>query len=286
MRRSFPTRPDARPTLARRLGATLLAAALVGPAAAAEPFDASKHAMELDAKIDWSRARLIAVQDRGRYKTLESFARESIHELYGREHFPGLSPLASLFDWLFNREAYLDTPVVRIKDKGLRVHFSAHMPEAVRRRIVNTGFMTPRELADPVVKRRMAELETRTIMARAMNRARSAEAVAEYLDRMIRIVPHPAGDATTAWHTPDELRANLPDDLLKEAGQTRQAVVQQFGPPIPEISTEQTLRVLGPWATLKMSWQRGDAEAVQDALDRLADALPTLAPPGVYPSEP
>jgi len=146
--------------------------------------------------------------------------------------------------------------------------------------------MTPRELADPVVKRRMAELETRTIMSRAMNRARSAEAVAEYLDRMIRIVPHPVGDATTAWHTPDELRANLPDDLLKQAGQTRQAVMQQFGPPIPEISTEQTLRVLGPWATLKMSWQRGDAEAVQDALDRLADALPTLAPPGVYPSEP
>ncbi|MBK8270944.1 MAG: hypothetical protein IPK83_22610 [Planctomycetes bacterium] len=66
----------------------ILAFASTAWAGTSEPFDPSKKAAELDAVLDWSQARLIAVQDAGRYKTLDSFARESMTAMYGRESPP------------------------------------------------------------------------------------------------------------------------------------------------------------------------------------------------------
>ena len=126
-----------------------------------EPFAASRDAVKLDPQIDWSAARLIAVQDANRYKTLDSFARESMAAMYGKDHLPGLSPLASLMEWLFNRDAYADTPVIKVAERGLQIHFTSQMTEAVRQRVAQTSLMTPHELADPTVVARMDELEGR-----------------------------------------------------------------------------------------------------------------------------
>ena len=128
-------RIDMQPKRLLALGCSLclMVAAIAAPALGDEvAFAASEKAAAIDAQIDWSNARLIAVQDAGRYKTLDSFAREAIHEMYGKEHFPGLSPMATMMEWLFNRDAYADSPVLRIKDKGVQIHLSAHKPEAAR----------------------------------------------------------------------------------------------------------------------------------------------------------
>ncbi|MFQ5806674.1 MAG: cytochrome c biogenesis protein CcsA [Phycisphaerae bacterium] len=264
----------------------LVLATLAAPAPAGrEPYVASQTAVQLDPQIDWSRTQLIVVQDGNRYKTLESFARESLLAMSGREHLSGLSPLASLFEWLFNRAAYDDTPVVRIKDKGLRVHFSAHMTEEKRWRIVNQGYMTPRELVDPVVQQRMRELEPRNVMVTAMRRVRHAESVARFLDQMLRIVPDPDPSGTALWHTPGELRANLPDELLQHVGVTHEAILQEVGGLVPGISPDQAVSIILPWSLLRASWLRGDAAGVQTALDRLSQTLPTMAAAGVYPKE-
>jgi len=243
-----------------------------------QPFAASQQAVELDGQIDWQQARLIAVQDGGRYKTLDSFARESMTAMYGKEHLPGLSPMASLMEWLFNRAAYADTPVIRLKDKGARIHLSAHMTEVRRQRIQKTGYMTPRELRDPTVEDRIAELEPRAVMVTAMRRVRNAEAVAKFLDRIMRIVPQPGGDASAPWYTTDELKANLPPEYVDAATLRRQARS------IKGISTEQALAVMKPWARLGLGWQNGNAAQVQAGINDLAAALPTLADAGVYPS--
>ena len=243
-----------------------------------EPFAASQKAIDIDAQIDWTQARLIAVQDAGRYKTLDSFARESMTAMYGKEHLPGLSPLASLMEWLFNRNAYADTPVIRLKDKGARIHLSAHMTEVRRQRIQSTGYMTPRELSDATVEARIAELEPNAVMVTAMRRVRNAEAVAKFLDRIIRIVPQPGDEATAMWHTPDELKANLPAELI--AGTLQRSRAR----PIEGISQDDAVRVMKIWAGLAMGWTTGDVEKVQSRLDQLAVALPTLADAGVYPA--
>ena len=247
------------------------------------PFAASKSAAALDPQIDWSQARLIAVQDAGRYKTLDSFARESIQAMYGQEHFPGLSSLASLMELLFHREHYADTPIIYIKDKGLRIDLTTHLPETRRRQILADGYLTPREFADPRVKRRIDELEPRAVMVTAIRRVRNAEFVAEHVDRMLRLVPQPGPDPDAPWHTPRELLANAPEEVFTEAGISRAQALADLPGRIDGISPQQALSILAPWSGLRAAWLRGDAEGVRKNLDRLAEVLPTLADPGVYP---
>ncbi|RIK63312.1 MAG: hypothetical protein DCC65_16105 [Planctomycetota bacterium] len=264
------------------MAVVVFAAAPAG--AADEPFAASKSAAALDAQIDWSRARLIAVQDDGRYKTLDTFAREAFGAMYGKEHLPGLSPAASLMEWLFNRDAYLDAPVIRLKDKGVRIHLSAHMPEAARQRIQQTGYMTPRELADPVVQQRIAELEPMAPMVTAMRRVRGAEVVSKFMDQMFRVVPRPRGSSDELWHTMQELQANLPPELLARGG-LFPGMGGGAGDPIAGISPDQAVKAMALWAGLWKGWSAGDAEKVQGAIDGLAAFLPSLAGEGVYPAE-
>lgn len=247
-----------------------------------EPFDASKKAAELDAVLDWSQARLIAVQDAGRYKTLDSFARESMTAMYGRESLPGLSPMASLMEWLFNRDAYADSPVIRIKDKGVRIHLSTHMPEAARRRVQDTGYMTPREFSDPIVESRIRELEPMAPMVSAMRRVRDAQSVSKFLEKLVRVVPSPTGKFDDGWFTPSDLVDNLPADL--RGGMSAMRMSAGAGSGVPGISPEQATAVLGAWASIWQGWTAGDSEKVQGAVDRLAESLPSLAAEGVYPS--
>jgi len=260
-------------------------AALAAPALAdkAAPFGPSKQAIELDKQIDWSKARLIAVQDARRYKTLDSFARESFVDMYRADSLPGLSPMASLMEWLFNRPAYADSPVVKIRDKGVRLHFSAHLPDEKRIRIVNTGFLTPRELLDPTVRQRLGELETRAVMVTAMQRVRNAVQVAERLEQRLRIVPPPGtAEEDARWYAPSELLANVPTDFWERLGGAPPEATAQA--PVPGVSGELAVDLIVKWSSLRAAWLAGDAPKVQTLIDELADTLPTLAARGVYPS--
>ena len=102
----------------------------------------------------------------------------------GKEHLPGLTPLASLLEWLFHRDAYVDTPLIKVKETELCVRLAAHMNEADRQRVLDTKCFTPRELADPAVERVLSQAETKPLMCRAANRVRTAQAMAENLERM------------------------------------------------------------------------------------------------------
>jgi cytochrome c-type biogenesis protein CcsB len=247
----------------------LLLCALAAPLLGAdrEPLVASAGAIELDRQIDWTKARLMVVQDAGRYKTLESFARESLSAMTGQEHLPGLSPVASLFEWLFHRSVYVDTPLVRIRSKGLRLHFSAHMTPDRRQRIVDTGYMTPRELAAPTVQQRLRQLEPLSRMATAIGRVRDAEAVVFFLDQMLRIVPTPDPTGTAPWQTPAELLDGTAADAA------------------PASNAAATTRLAESWSALRDAWLSGDTRVVQEELDRLAAQLPLRTSPGVYPTE-
>lgn len=270
-------------TLATVLACGALASPTLG---AAEPLPPSAKAAALDSQIDWKKASLLAVQDMGRYKTLDSFAREHMVAMTGSAHLPGLSPLASLFEWLFNRDAYLDERVIRVKEVGLQIHFTAHLPADQRERIRSTGRMTPREFSDPVVRQRIDELEPQREMVSAIRRMRNADAVVSFLDRMLNIVPTPGAAADAAWHTPVDLLANLPADLLSAAGGSLQQLRANVGnlQPIPEINQQQAVNVLVQWAGLRAAWLAGDAPEVQKKLDTLGDLLPTFAAAGVYPA--
>ena len=263
----------------RLLALSLLIAAASGAAAPAAAFTPDPAAVTLDQEVDYTLARLMVALDRNRHKTLDSFARESFSALYGEDHLPGLSPLGSLFEWLFNREAYLDQPVLKIRPLGLRYEFTAHMPPETRQRVLDTKLMTLREYADPVVQDLIQQYEPRFDLVSAIRKVREAERTGFHLNRVLNIVPAPQGDERSAWHTPaaavatlmanDPTHANLPAAL---------------GEPIPGLTPQQAQFIARHWAGLRAAWLSRDAEAVQTHLDKLAAGLPEIAPAGVYPS--
>lgn len=275
----------------------VLIAPVIAPAFATEP-EAKKSGLQispsdgliaLDRAIDWNAARLIAVQHDGRYKPFDSYARESLTELSGVEQWAQLSPMASMLEWIFNPEPYLDIPLVRVKEKGLQIHFTAHMaPDSpARARIRDSGYMTPHEFLDPVVEQRMRELAPRAEMNTAMGRVGRTRDVLISAGEMTRIVPRPDGDSATRWYSPQELVPNLaPESAPATApnGQADDSALSRFGQRAEGVSTEQAWSVVRAWSTLRAAWLKRDAAEVQSSLNELASLLPTLAKPDVYPS--
>lgn len=257
---------------------TLQATALAskrGPA-----FQPAADLAALDQGLDWSRARLIVVQEGGRYKTIESFARESFAGLTANqvESLPELSAPASMFEWLFNMQAYMDAPVLRVKDKGLQIHFTAHLPEddPTRLRVRATGYFTPREYFSREVQARKRELQARVEMNSAMNRVFHAEAVLVGLDQLLRLVPRPNGDMQEKWFTIEDLQPNLPGELG--------ATSDPDAKPAPGIDQDTALRVVATWASLRKAWLDRDVVKTQKYLDQLAEVLPPIAGTAYYPS--
>jgi ABC-type transport system involved in cytochrome c biogenesis permease subunit len=259
-----------------------VAAALVslgGSVAHADEFTPQPEAVALDQALDYSDARLLVVLDRNRHKTLESFARESFSAMYGEEALPGLSPIGSVFEWLFNRDAYVDEPVIKIRPLGLRYEFTAHMPRATQNRVQQTKLMTLREYLDPEVQSLIQRYEPRFDLVSAIRKVRDAERTALHLERIIQIVPPPLGDATDPWHTPDEAVGNI---LEGEAAHGELA--SQFGPPIPGLSRAEASQIVDAWLGLRQAWLARDAAQAQEKLDALAAVLPQVGAAGVYPS--
>ncbi len=249
-----------------------------------EPHTASHPATEIDQQIDWSTARLIAVQDGGRYKTLESFARESFDALSGKENLPGLSPLASLMDWLFRPEAYIDTPVIKVSSAGVRAEMARTLSDEKRERIMRTKRFTPRELANPALQQALLEMESQPRKMNAVNKVRHAQAIAQRLNDLTAIVPQPVGDDVAPWFPPQALLANLSEDVLAQMGMSRSALPPGARMPVPGVSSDDALAITINWTSLRAAWLSGDAVNVEKYLAQLAGQLPTLAPDGVYPA--
>jgi len=83
--------------------------------------------------IDFSVVQWVPVQNGGRLKPLDTYARETARSITGRETFNGMSPMQLLFTLAFNGESLRDTQLIKIgftplKEKiGLdpnRQHFS------------------------------------------------------------------------------------------------------------------------------------------------------------------
>ncbi|MEW6252028.1 MAG: cytochrome c biogenesis protein CcsA [Planctomycetota bacterium] len=252
----------------------------------AEPLAASQKAAELDRRIDWRPARMIVVQDgmTGFYKTLDSFARDSFSAMTRQEHLPGLSPLGSLFEWMFNSQAYLDAPLIKVREAGLRARLTEHLPREDRDRIMRDGRFSPRELADPAVERVLARLESERLARRAAGKLRTAQAFADRLDELLTIVPHPGTDKVAAWYAPQQMVGSLTDEQLAVLQIERASLPEEIRFPVPDVSPEQAWAITRTWSNLRGAWLRGDAEQVQTQLDELAAYLPTMAPPGAYRS--
>ena len=62
----------------------------------------------------------LPIQDAGRVKPFDTFARESLRLVYGRSKYEDKTAVVAVFTWLLIPNVWLDTPVVEVRHSGLR----------------------------------------------------------------------------------------------------------------------------------------------------------------------
>ncbi len=206
--------------------------------------------------------RRIAIQDGGRTKPLDSFARDLAKRVQGARPFgldrvEGLEPAEWVLAMLAQPADWRDRPIIKVTHAGLRD--AAGLPagrdrfslneltshEGLRKAFAAVQAKSDRdEELDPVDREVGALYETMATMTGVM----SGEA--------LRVVPHP-GDAKATWFS-------LADLATAQAPQAQ--------------------RVRTLVTALVAAYRDGDRAGVQTAGSALASRLAELAP-GIYPSD-
>lgn len=251
------------------------------PVAAASPRDVSAFASQ----VDLSKIRLIAVQDvqDGRLKTFDSFARYTVQMITHDEDFGGQDPVFTYLDAMFRPSAYarrnwLYVKLAPVREAIIRAAGDAISEgdvEAIRR----GKRVSPMLLRLPQVRRVLDELE-RDVRAtgRAVEQLQNSAALADasILRSRLLILPVPGADPLAAWRGADALAGagGAPQDAAHAAVTT--------APSIPGLDEPLASDLASAWRQLQTGWVAQDAGRVNEALARLAAALPQVEP-RVYP---
>jgi len=253
----------------------------VGPAAAASSGDVSAFASQ----VDLSKIRLIAVQDAqdGRLKTFDSFARYTVQLIAHDEHFAGQDPVFTYLDAMFRPTAYARRNWLYVKLAPVREAIIQAAGQAISEGDVEAirrgKRISPMVLGLPQVRRVLDELE-RDVRAtgRAVEQLQNAAALADasILRSRLLIVPVPGADRLAAWRGADVLAGaeGAPQDSAHAAVTT--------APGIPGLDEPLASELASAWRQLQTGWVAQDPGRVNDALTRLAAALPRVEP-RLYP---
>jgi ABC-type transport system involved in cytochrome c biogenesis permease subunit len=95
---------------------------------------------------DWRALSLLPVQYQGRRTILDTVAREYLRRITGEEQPDGVAPAAGLMELHCNTGAYLDRPVLYVREKAVRRALGAHLGEEARAALDLTGRISPASL--------------------------------------------------------------------------------------------------------------------------------------------
>lgn len=232
--------------------------------------EALDQIMAIEKDIDIQKLGAIAMLDNNawRYTTIESWARKTMRTMHGDISLEGLDPVVSAMEIMFNQRAYIDQPIIYVKDRGVLKDLTKH-PIAVSQeeaaRMYKQRRVSYEFLARDDVQKRIQELSGETLKNRAMNRMLNAQFHFQKIVDLCTIVPVPNGTKETQWLSPAAL---MSPQIIADSG----------------ITEAMSLSVLEPFRELTQAWRARDAKAINAGIAKLDAALPKLAPEGLYPS--
>ncbi len=231
--------------------------------------------------VDLETLGTLAVYNRGRVKSFESFSKEMMQFVSGNRLIDGQSPAFTYLDLMIRPERYAGRDIVFIKMKLMR----AQIAEALRRagagdsvtdfevrmeRFLRSGLIAENLLrTEPVLN--LLDHWRADLMRTApkVDVIESALGVKQpqLLKRNLAVVPPPGGGFDDPWFTLDDVSMDF-------ARATRTI------PLTPELHQQLSIA----WNSFLNSWQEGDADKVNAAIADLARLLPTVNPE-VYPAQ-
>ncbi len=280
-------------TLALLISCALVALATFAPAAAAEsegPQIKLSVGTPFVQSLDLEAFRLAAVQDDGRVKTVDSFARHKLRFVNAKA-LGQVEPVVLLLDLMLMPEHYAGSAIVHMKKEPFRIQLvnevrnrlpaeqrQGAVSDAELDRIVRDGWVPLRFIDHPATRDALAVL-ARDLMRtnREVQSLESARALADagVLRSLFKIVPTPDGDELSPWFSLDAAAgAGLPADAAH-------ASMRAAGVPGLDPAVAKTLA--SAWAGLERAWRFQDAPEASKALNAISAAVQQVNP-AIYPS--
>ncbi len=281
------------------------------PAARAPASAGSDPATSFASRVDLEPLGAVAVHTEGRLKSFGSFANTIMNAISGPKSIAGQSPSFTYLDMMLWPEWYADADVIYVKNKDVRARlaqawrsaaseakFTGRTPAGIDlaaraarlRAFESSGLISENLLLDPGVRqwRReiaplMRELEGDLIRsAKQVDQVQAALGMKQpsFLLESLRLLPPGGGAVDQPWQSIGAIQL-LPGPDGFDADRARR-MGGEPDQPLPGIDAELQRSIAASWRALVNGWRRGDADAVNGAVRRLAEALPKTDP-AVYP---
>ncbi|MCG3136462.1 MAG: Cytochrome c biogenesis protein CcsA [Phycisphaerae bacterium] len=233
--------------------------------------------------VDLSPLAQIAVQNNGRLKSFDSYARTMMKWVSGSNKINNQSASFTYFDLLFRPNTYNDADIIFVKHIDVRRRIAQRLmndsqvgPERMAR-FQKTGMIAARFLTRADVAALLEEMKQDLIRTnKAVDAIESALAVSNpaVLEANMLIIPAAGADPLAGWQPVNVLRGQTPQD------QTHAEIATAS---VSGLDSNAQRAVTQAWGELASGWSRQDAAVVNGAIQTLAVQLPLLNPV-LYPA--
>ncbi|HRK31194.1 MAG TPA: cytochrome c biogenesis protein CcsA [Tepidisphaeraceae bacterium] len=241
--------------------------------------------------------RSLSAQHRQTLKTLDSWARQTLFAIAGRNTLKGSGDAAldghdhlyTVLDMCFQPEKYIDRTIIKIKSVPLRQDFMLleSIDQKEKTRILEEGTISMRFWMSQDVQRLLERQQaTAAFKLKAINDLHGAAATLSQLlmgDQLFIpvavVAPATVSTEDHKWRTLDDLQGNVPllVQKMKDAGRTSPPALPNYDSGRVEKASMAALAMVG-------AWRAGDASQVNASISTLVAELPQINP-AVYPSE-
>ncbi|MHB2016892.1 MAG: cytochrome c biogenesis protein [Candidatus Xenobia bacterium] len=216
--------------------------------------------------IDLSVIRAIPVQDAGRYKPLDTVARENVDLVTGKEVFEGWDPMELMLSWVVKPEWWRTQPIVVVNQKQLKKDLGLN-PDQKYFSVteLQNNFKLGQIIQKAAQKARTEEKLTDEEKA-ANDAATQVGTFRSVISgEVFTIIPHPT-DPTAHW---------LSIGQLMEGDQTD----------LDGYTADQLQPAMNAFRDTMVAYNNGDTTAFRTASDKLATTLASLPKSAdIYPS--
>ena len=226
--------------------------------------------------IHLSALEMLTVQSKDELKTLDTWARESIHAICGYSSINGEKPLYTALDMAFRPQAWDNRNFIYIMAIPIRERLGKLVSQAEAKRILEQGTISPVFLANPEVRKLLVQIGSNSALSSSVAQISIALQTFQTLNQKLRIVPPAKSDPKGRWVQPIQLLPNL--------GKMAATIDPSLRghKPLPGYTVKTAKAVTLAYVDLGYGWTSNNVAEANAGIKELAAALPIVNPP-VYP---
>jgi cytochrome c-type biogenesis protein CcsB len=236
-----------------------------------------RSAFEQEVKLD--QFRLLAVENSDQIKILDSWARQSLSKIRGRQTIDGQDPLYTALDIAFRRDAWADKNVIYVQAVPIRQQLAPLAASAAEGdRLLHDGLVSYNFLDRGDVQQKLNEIGLDMRQVQAVNKVQMAHTLFQNLVWTLLMLPPDAAHRADAWKHPVESQGNILNEKPEWGGVDLKTL-----PPIDGITVAEAQTLKKAMDNLLLGWVNADAAKANQGIATLVEMLPQIDPAG-YPS--